>query len=419
VTRFIRRYMHSLPQHLTQVNPLLRSLHQLRHILWQLKVRVPARYAVHAAVLVIAAAVALQNFRSGTLQTALKSYERLGRYFEIQGSSDGGLITEGLETLPKATGGNTYLAAGIDVPALALATDQLETFDLLGSEQEVAVTSGTALADQSISLTTIAERPREEIITIAVASGDTISTLAEEYGLQPRTVMWENGIGENTIIKPGANLRILPVDGLTHKVADGDTLEAIAKKYQASLDKILSFNNLPNPNAIKEGQTLVIPGGVRPAPPKPKPAPTRIASNNGSGGGSAFGPTTGDGDGVRTGSLQWPNGCTHISQGFHFGHTGVDIDCAFGTAIVAADGGTVSFTGWNGGYGNSIVVDHGGGFQTRYAHIKEGGILVRVGQSVSRGQTIGYEGSTGWSTGPHLHFETIQNGAFLNPFNFL
>ena len=97
-------------------------------------------------------------------------------------------------------------------------------------------------------------------------------------------------------------------------------------------------------------------------------------------------------------------------------HTGVDINVGYGTPVYAADGGTVILAGWNGGYGNCIVINHGNGLTTLYGHLSS--INVSVGQSVGRGQTIGLVGSTGNSTGPHLHWEVAVNGQRVNPLNY-
>ncbi|MFH0830969.1 MAG: M23 family metallopeptidase, partial [Parcubacteria group bacterium] len=272
-----------------------------------------------------------------------------------------------------------------------------------------------ALADQSISLTKIAERPREGILMYTVQSGDTLSTIADEFGIDLRTLLWSNNLSATSTIKPGGQLKILPVSGVVHKVVDGDSLSSIAQKYQASQSKIESYNNLTSASAIKIGQELIIPGGIRPAAPKPAPA-TGVQLASGS---SGYGDiSSASGDTGASGSFGWPSACNYISQFFGW-HTGIDIACPFGTSVVAADGGTVISAGWEGGYGNCVVIDHGNGFKTRYAHLASGGIHVRNGQAVSRGQHIGDEGSTGWSTGPHLHFEIMLNGAFQNPLNYL
>ncbi|MFO0705205.1 MAG: M23 family metallopeptidase [Candidatus Andersenbacteria bacterium] len=393
---------------------LLNRIHALRQRVWQFRMRVPARFAVYVVLLVVAGAVAFQNARATSLETAYKGHDRLSRYFHI-GSDGGELITEGLDTLPKNTGGNGYLSAGISLPSLALATTGSESTGLLSTEQDLAITDGTALADKSIVLTTIAERPREGVIMYTVKSGDTLSSIADEFGLSLRTVLWANNLSETSTIKPFATLKILPLNGVVHKVVDGDTLSAIAQKYQASIDKIESFNNLANESAIRIGQELIIPGGIKPAPPKPAPSVGVSLASNGTGFGAVSSSTGSTGS---TGSFGWPLPCHYVSQYFGW-HTGLDIACPFGSPISAADGGTVIFASWAGGYGYNVVIDHGGGYTTRYAHIKEGGIHVRVGQQVSRGQYIADEGSTGWSTGPHCHFEIMLNGAFQNPLNYL
>jgi len=401
---------------------LLNRIHSVRHAVWQLRMRVPARFAVYVVLIVVAGAVAFQNARATTLDTAYKGHDRLSRFFSI-GTDGGELITEGLETLQasqSSSGGNGYLSAGISLPSLAFATNGSESLALLNREQEIAITDTAALADHSISLTTIADRPREGTLTYTVQSGDTLSSIAEEFGISLNTVLWANGLSDTSTIKPGGLLKILPLTGITHKVQDGDTLTAIAKKYQASFDKILSFNNLTSESAIKIGQELIIPGGIKPAAPKPAPSVgVQLAANTGSSGGGGFGNITQSGDGASSGSFRWPASCNYVSQYFGW-HTGIDIACPFGSALYAADGGTVVESGWVGGYGFNVVLLHPNGFKTRYAHVKEGGLHVQVGQSVSAGQYIADEGSTGWSTGPHVHFEIIEpGGGFVNPLNYL
>ncbi|MDP2587295.1 MAG: peptidoglycan DD-metalloendopeptidase family protein [bacterium] len=404
--------MQTLPQ---THNRILGQVHALRQRVWQFRMRVPARFAIYGVLLIIAGAVAFQNVRATTLETAYKGHDRLARYFEI--GSNGGLITEGLETLQRGKGGENYLSAGISLPSLALASSGSDTLGLLNRDQNLAITNGTALADQSISLTTIADRPREGVLSYTVQSGDTLSTIAEDFGISLRTLLWANGLTDTSTITGGDALKILPVSGVTHKVADGDTLSEIAKKYQASVDKILSFNNLTSETAIKIDQELIVPGGIKPAPPKPAPAVgVSLASNSGNSGFGSISQSSGDTS--ATGSFAWPSACSYISQ-YYGWHTGIDIACPYGSALSAADGGTVIEAGWAGGYGYNIVISHGNGFTTRYAHIKEGGIHVNVGQQVSRGQYIADEGSTGFSTGPHLHFEIMINGSFVNPLNYL
>jgi len=120
--------------------------------------------------------------------------------------------------------------------------------------------------------------------------------------------------------------------------------------------------------------------------------------------------------GSSSGRLIWPVAGS-ISQSYGGRHTGLDIAGSTGSAVVAADGGAISFSGWEGGYGNFVIINHGNGLTTRYAHLSKR--LVSSGQYVNQGQTIGLRGSTGRSTGPHLHFEVLQNGSFRNPLSYL
>lgn len=401
-----RSNMQTLP------STLLKPIHQLRASWWKFKMRVPARYIVHAVVLIVAVAVAFQNAQGASVQSLIKESDRLARYFELPTQN---LITEKAEEIAIETSDEgSYYAANLDIPRLALASGDSEIIALASSTSEIAVTSVTALAKPAMSQTALADHPRQAIISYAIQSGDTISTIAEEFGLSVQTLLWANKLSETSTIKPGANLKILPTNGVVHTVADGDTLESIAKKYQASLSKISDFNNIQG-DVIKEGQELIIPGGRQPAPPKPAPAPSnQIAVANS---GSSFGSVSqSSGDTGSLGSLVWPSACSYISQYRTAYHTGIDIACPHGSGIFAADGGTVISAGWEGCYGNSIVVNHGWA-KTRYGHLSS--INVRVGQSVSQGQRIADEGTTGCSSGPHNHFEVMVGGVYQNPLSYL
>ncbi len=239
-----------------------------------------------------------------------------------------------------------------------------------------------------------------------------------------RSIIWNNNYSATSVIKDGDKVLIMPFDGIRHKVKKGETLQKIVAKYKASLNKTLSVNNLVNENAIKEGQFLLIPDGVAPPPPpKPKPSVVRLASNYG--GGSPYGQlSSAQGSTASTGSMQWPGSCHTITQYFRFGHTGVDIACTYGSTVVAADGGKVVKSAWDpGGYGYAVVIRHDNGLYTRYGHLKSGGLLVAAGQRVSKGQAVGLEGSTGRSTGPHVHFEVFTSGnlygGFRNPLSYI
>lgn len=265
--------------------------------------------------------------------------------------------------------------------------------------------------------TNISQKPRSEIIEYEVQSGDTISTIAEHFGISTDTVKWENNLDTLNAIKPGQKIKILPVSGIAHTVVKGDTLESVAKKYTTEAQGILDFpfNDIPDDFSLKIGQVLIVPNGaqqevVSAAPSTRKSAPvtgqfyTGVASSTyqAPGGGNFIWPTRGI-----------------LTQYFSWYHPAIDIADRSGPPVMASDGGRVIVAGWpdNSGYGNRVVIDHGNGYTTLYAHFAN--IYVSTGQQVSRGQTLGQMGTTGRSTGTHLHFEIRYKGIALNPLSIL
>jgi murein DD-endopeptidase MepM/ murein hydrolase activator NlpD len=253
-----------------------------------------------------------------------------------------------------------------------------------------------------VPLTEIPSRLRRSVITYTVQPGDTVQGIAITYGIQPETIMWSNSAVEDApdYLRIGQELVILPVDGVYHTVAKGDTLESIAKKYKATIESItgVSFNNLQPPDyKIEPGTKLIVAGGEKPYVPKVVTAYTGSVPQGARG----------------TGRFQWPVLGT-LTQGYWWGHRALDLGAPTGSPAYAADGGFVSFAGWTDiGYGNLVVIDHANGYATYYAHLS--GFRVYAGQSVQRGQLIGLVGSTGNSSGPHLHFEIRYNYSLLNP----
>jgi murein DD-endopeptidase MepM/ murein hydrolase activator NlpD len=251
-----------------------------------------------------------------------------------------------------------------------------------------------------------------QITTHVVKEGETLSSIAQTYGLQVSTILWENDLTETSALRPGQELRILPVDGVRHKVARGETIFSIAKKYgfedEAEAQSIFDypFNEFLNDETFElaTGQFVVIPGGVKPDPVRPTARVARVL-------------TPDAGSVTATGSFVWP-ASGMITQRYSFFHKAIDIANRSLGPILAADAGTVVAAGWDAsGYGNRIMIDHGNGNVTLYGHLSL--IQVQVGQRVNRGDVIGQMGSTGRSTGPHLHFEIRQGGVLLNPSNFL
>lgn len=280
----------------------------------------------------------------------------------------------------------------------------------LESDQLLVTASGTSLIKTASPTTSVV---RQTVSQYTVRGGDTISTIASAFGISTNTILWANNLNETDFIKPGQTLKIPPTSGVVHTVASGDTISSIAKKYKADENKILEFNKLPDASAIEVGQALIIPGGSIEPPP-----PVRVATTTTSSG-SIFSTNAPPAARVSGSRLQWPTVGHKINQYFTWRHTGIDIEADTGTPIYAAEGGRVivSQGGWNGGYGNYIIIDHGNGMQTVYGHASR--LYVTAGQTVTRGQTIAGAGTTGRSTGVHLHFEVRINGARLNPFSYL
>ena len=251
--------------------------------------------------------------------------------------------------------------------------------------------------------TALSDKPRFEIIDYEVVKGDTLGSIADKFGISIDTIKWANSLKTEKLI-PGQSLRIPPVTGIVHRVGAGDTIYSLAKKYKSDAQKILNFpaNDFADLDtfALNVGQILFVPDGVEPsAAPifRTAPVPQFIAGA----GGKFMWPT----QGIIT---QYP-----VSY-----HMAVDIANPSLPPVAAGEAGTVSFAGClRYGYGCHVIINHSDGFQTLYAHLSS--YNVSAGDAVGRGQVIGRVGSTGRSTGPHLHFEVRKNGVPLNPLSYL
>lgn len=255
-----------------------------------------------------------------------------------------------------------------------------------------------------------------------VASGESVASIAEKYKVSTNTIRWANKLDDSSVLKVGQQLIVLPVDGVLHTVTRGQTLSRIAELYEVPATDIATQNNVEG-GFILAGQELIIPNG-KPIVEKPShvavtsPTPPTTSRPSPPSPGQPSGETAAPTAGV----LQMPcNSCT-FTQYFHPGHYAVDIQHRGGGPIFAAEAGTVirADTGWNGGYGNVIEIDHGNGLVTLYAHNKE--LYVKEGDVVSRGQEISFMGNTGrvyGQTGIHVHFEVRVNGVKKNPLLYL
>lgn len=244
-----------------------------------------------------------------------------------------------------------------------------------------------------------------------VQDGDTIAGIASKFSISTNTILWTNGLNGRDVIKVGDHLTILPTTGVLHSVASGETVLEIANEYNAKASEIIAYNNLGEDATVSIGQKLIIPEGyIAPREaPKTVSQNTRIARDV-----DEEEPTPPPQDSPSAGKgFTWPTTTKHLSQSFRGGHTGIDIDNRAKPAVFAAQGGTVEFTGWLGGYGNLIIMNHGSGLTTYYAHLDK--FYVSPGETVKKGAAIAKMGSTGRSTGPHLHFEVRRGGRPINP----
>jgi murein DD-endopeptidase MepM/ murein hydrolase activator NlpD len=278
---------------------------------------------------------------------------------------------------------------------------------------------GTLLKPVAVN-TTVADG-RDLVRSYKVKAGDTLSGIARKFDVSMKTLWWANDLKDRHELHQGQILKIPPVSGLVIEVKTTDTLASLAKKYKVEPARILKTNGLEDEHLVV-GQVLVLPGAKGAPLPTPKP-PKKVAtssrsSTKSSGGGSVRPPKTYGG-----GNFRWPTSSHHISQYYHYGHYGLDIDGSTGDPIYAAAGGTVTFAGWkNNGGGYQVWIAHGSGLYTTYNHMSS--VSVGRGQHVGKGQRVGRMGATGYASGSHLHFEVwrgpIWNGGRrVNPLAFL
>ena len=321
--------------------------------------------------------------------------------------------------------GEKSLAAPLPTPTPTDIAPTLPDFQT----QEITAYS---VSRQASMHTDIPSRPRTDVAIYTVQKGDTIFGIAEKFGLKPQTILWGNQfvLGDNPHnLLPGQELNILPVDGTYHRWSEGDGLNGVSQFFGVTPDDIINYpgNNLnaetigdlSRPN-IEASTWLIIPGGQRefvswsaPEIPRDNPGVARVL------GPGVCGAVT-DGA-IGAGVFIWPTN-SHFLSGFDFNpganHSGIDIDGETGDAVTAVDNGVVVYAGWNNwGYGNVVVINHGNGWQTLYAHLNA--YYVGCGQSVYQGSTIGAIGTTGNSSGSHLHFEMMYEGTKVNPWNYL
>ena len=280
-----------------------------------------------------------------------------------------------------------------------------------------------------VAVDTTVPDSKEQLRTYKVKRGDTATDIAKKFKVTTATVVWSNDLVDAPVLKIGQTLVIPPVNGLVHVVQDGDTLSRIARRFNVDFERIMEANEprgddrLPRPDADHPGRPrrahrdAAGGGRHRPHPRQPGAAATRSPSRAG----------------PRTtlqprreyagGGFAWPLPGGSISQYFHYGHYAIDIAGDYGLPVLSAADGVVVFAGWkNNGGGWQVWISHGNGLYTTYNHMSS--ISVGYGQAVGKGQQVGNCGSSGWATGPHVHFEVWlgpvwDGGQRVNPLNYL
>jgi hypothetical protein len=354
---------------------------------------------------------------------------RAAAHFSVVALGTAAMVLGGvsLDPLQWASGtDSTRYAANTAISGIAQRPESVQAADRVVDSPSIG--AGGTVVRMAVPHTTFPDRPRERVLSYVVQQNDTIFDIAARFNLLPETVVWSNGEALQNVpwlIQPGLELFILPTDGVYHTVRAGETVPSIAADYGADALAILNeWNNLEEGAQPQEGALIVVPGGRGEEVVWQAPQPSYAIAGASSLSWGVCQGITFDGPGA-TGAFIYPTGSPRVS-GWYFHdrrnptHIGLDYACHLGDPIYAADNGTVSIAGWNGGYGILVEVNHGNSFVTRYAHFDDvAGIVVGCGQPVYQGQLLGYCGSTGWSSGPHLHFEVRYQAIPQDPQAYL
>lgn len=319
-------------------------------------------------------------------------------YRAAQLAQEPGEDVVGDEATPVTDEGTSAVVS--DAAAIPLPSGNLTTYNMA----DLPILYDYSLSPNYNPRTFQGKLPVHELITYTVEFLDTPGAIAEKYGIKTETLLGCNPdlSKDSGQLGVGVVLIICPQDGVLHDVIPGETLESLSVKYSIPVEDIIAYtpNNLEFPFRLYPGTQIFVPGAVREVfvwnPPSLPSGPSGTSLV------------------VGTGTFVWPVSSRNISQGYWYGHQAIDIALSEGSAAYASDTGTVTYASWNiYCYGNLIVINHGNGYETFYAHLS--GFNVVPGQIVYQGDLIGYTGNTGCSSGPHIHFEIRLNGGRLSP----
>ncbi len=302
-----------------------------------------------------------------------------------------GLVFFCAEKITKKESKETLFSpSAVFVDSASRSIDNSLEISFLQNNSVFSISSPAIISSKSLGVVFDKTDTKKEITEYIVKKGDTLSSIADKFGISLETILWANHLKKNSVITPGKKLIILPVSGVLYTVQKNDTLSGIAKRFKTDIDKIIEFNGLSNADDIYIGDTLILPGAKMPTRKVVLPALTPVASSY------FIFPC----EGV-------------ITQGLHY-YNAVDIANKCGKPVVASATGIVQRTGWVKFAGRRVTILHPNGVVTYYAHLSK--ILVKPGQKVNAGDIIGYIGNSGHTigrTGCHLHFEVIGAKNFL------
>ncbi|MCX6714280.1 MAG: LysM peptidoglycan-binding domain-containing protein [Candidatus Uhrbacteria bacterium] len=372
---FVRRFVNTI---------LLPAKHRFFYLLSN-------RYTVHALMIILVGIIGITNFQ--TRDVRAETFGQKSILYSLVSVDDS-------ETVEVVEAGKSVLIPG--GPSSYFSDTTLDTrtqFHQNELEQSIVPTQPQIAASRS------------SVETYVVKDGDTLGRISVRFHLSISTILSANGLTLRSTLRPGDTLKILPSDGIMYTVKRGDTLSKIANAFNIDATEIASANQFFGNASLKIGTEIILPGATQTAAPAAiarKPVSIKdIITNT---------PIPKPSGSTSVGWV-WPTNWHVITQYFSWKHTGVDIDGDFTTFSMAAHDGVVSYTGWRNGYGLTVEVDHGNGLKTRYGHNSK--IFVSTGDVVVAGQHLAQTGTTGNSTGTHLHFEVILNGKFQNPLSYI
>ncbi|MFA5799160.1 MAG: M23 family metallopeptidase [Patescibacteria group bacterium] len=376
------------------------------------------RYLFHATILLLSIVTVAGNFQ--VLQAHAQDVGQQSLLFALATDQKSEIVEESFRP-ENASPNSKYMgsASVVSVPHIDFDYDTAEADVTTGLE-----IPGTVAA-LPLDLTEGPKVQRTRTETYTVQENDTLGNIAQRFGVNIGTILWNNGLQERQYIRPGDTLRIPPTSGVIVKIKSGDTLGSLANKYGGDVTEIANFNNFGEGEKLAAGTELMIPGG---RPPELEQTSSRIARQTEVPSSESISKLTAPRPVPKPADLEtkeqpktkllWPTSGHSITQYYGWRHVGLDVDGDFTSPLYAAADGVIESAGWNNaGYGLMIFIDHKNGIKTRYGHASK--LFVKKGDVVKRGQVIAMMGTTGRSTGSHLHFEVYVNGKRTNPLGYI